>query len=188
MGEGLNRATLLGNLGADPELRFTQNGGAVLNFRICTNTRYKDRNDEWQDREEWHSVVVWGKRGEALEKILSKGSSVYIEGEIRTSSYEDKNGDKRYKTEIHANTVILAGGGNGGGRRDRDDDDDNRRGRGRDRDDDRRSGGRDREDDRRDGRRRNAAEDMKRRADERHERARRGEDDDDRRPTDDLPY
>jgi single-strand DNA-binding protein len=154
MSEGLNNAQLLGNLGADPELRFTQGGQAVMNLRLCTNTRYKDRDGQWQDRQEWHAVVVWGPRAEALSKILTKGSSCYIEGEIRTSSYDDKEGVKRYKTEIHANKVILTGGKPEG--RGRDDDD---RGRSDDRGRDDRRGG-------------NAAEDTRRRADERHSRAR----------------
>lgn len=108
MSEGLNRAQLMGNLGADPELRFTQSGTAVLGLRLATTTRWKDKDGTWQDRTEWHSVVVWGARAEALGKLLEKGSTVYVEGEIRTSSYE-KDGDKRYKTEIHADKVLLSG-------------------------------------------------------------------------------
>ncbi len=109
MSDGLNRATLLGNLGAEPELRFTQNGGAVLNLRLATTTSYLDRDKQRQERTDWHAVVVWGKRAEALAKILTKGSRLYVEGSIQTSSYE-KNGEKRYKTEINASEIILAGG------------------------------------------------------------------------------
>lgn len=160
MSEGINAARLLGNLGADPELRFTQGGGAVMNLRLCTNTRYKDRDGNWVDRQEWHAVVVWGPRAEALSKLLSKGSSCYVEGELRTSSYDDKDGVKRYKTEIHADKFILTGG-KPKGREHNDDRGDHGR--------DDRGGRDDRRDDRRGG---NAAEETKRRADDRHARAR----------------
>ena len=109
MSEGLNRVMLLGNLGADPELRFTQGGDAVLNIRLATTERYLDRNKQQQERTDWHSVTVWGKRGEGLAKILSKGSTILVEGSIRTSSYDDKEGNKRYKTEINAHNIVLTG-------------------------------------------------------------------------------
>src|SRR4029079_9205706 len=115
MADGLNRVMLLGNLGADPELRFTQGGQAVLNMRLATTESYLDKDKVRRERTDWHNVVVWGKRGEALAKILTKGSSVFIEGSIRTSSYDDREGQKRYKTEIIAQNVILAGRGRGGG-------------------------------------------------------------------------
>ncbi len=115
MADGLNRVMLLGNLGADPELRMTPSGQAVLKLRIATSESYLDRNRVRQERTEWHSVVVWGKRAEALNKILSKGSKVFIEGGLRTSSYDDREGHKRYKTEVVANNIILAGGSRGGG-------------------------------------------------------------------------
>lgn len=110
MAEGLNRVMLLGNLGADPELRYTQGGQAVLNLRLATTESYLDKDKVRRERTDWHNVVVWGKRGEALSKIIAKGSSLFIEGGIRTSSYDDKEGNKRYKTEIVANNVILSGG------------------------------------------------------------------------------
>src|SRR5262249_4837441 len=112
MAEGLNRVMLLGNLGQDPELKVTQGGQAVLKLRLATTESYLDRNNTRQERTEWHSVTIWGKRGEALANILTNGSSIFIEGSIRTSSYE-KNGEKRYSTEIVANNIILAGGGRG---------------------------------------------------------------------------
>jgi single-strand DNA-binding protein len=117
MAEGLNRVMLLGNLGADPELRFTQGGQAVLNMRLATTESYLDRNKVRQERTDWHNIVLWGKRGEALAKFLTKGSTIFVEGGLRTSSYDDKEGNKRYKTEIHATNIILAGsrGGRGGG-------------------------------------------------------------------------
>lgn len=111
MADGLNRVMLLGNLGADPELHQTNSGQAVLKLRLATSESYLDRNKVRQERTEWHQVIVWGKRAEALHKILSKGSRIFVEGGIRTSSYEDKDGNKRYRTEIQAQNVILSGGG-----------------------------------------------------------------------------
>lgn len=116
MAEGLNRVILLGNLGADPELKMTSGGQAVLKMRLATSETYLDRNRVRQERTEWHNVVVWGKRAEALSKFLSKGSRLLIEGGIRTSSYEDRDGNKRYRTDIVANNVVLDGGGRGGSR------------------------------------------------------------------------
>jgi single-strand DNA-binding protein len=116
MADGLNRVMLLGNLGADPELRMTAGGQAVLKLRLACSESYLDRNKVRQERTEWASVVVWGKRGEALAKILSKGSRVFVEGALRTSSYDDKEGHKRYKTEVVANNIILSGGARGGER------------------------------------------------------------------------
>lgn len=109
MSEGLNRATILGNLGADPELRVVNGGQAVMNMRVATAESYLDRNNTRQERTDWHSVVVWGKRAETLAKFLTKGSRVYVEGALRTSSYE-KDGDKRYRTEIVASKVLFANG------------------------------------------------------------------------------
>ena len=118
MAEGLNKVMLLGNLGADPELRVTAGGQAVLKLRLATSETYLDRNRERQERTEWHSVVVWGKRAEGLAKILAKGSRLFVEGGLRTSSYDDRDGNKRYRTEIVAQNIILggSGGGAGGGR------------------------------------------------------------------------
>lgn len=114
MAEGLNKVMLLGNLGADPELKMTQGGQAVLKLRLATTETYLDKNQTRQERTEWHSVTLWGKRGEALAKFLSKGERIFVEGSLRTSSYE-KNGEKRYSTEINATNIILAGRGKGGG-------------------------------------------------------------------------
>jgi len=110
MSDGLNRATLLGNLGADPELRFTQAGKPVLNLRLATTASYLDKDQERQERTEWHTVTVWGPRAEGLAKILAKGNRLYVEGEIRYSSYEDKEGNEKWKTEIVASNVLLCGG------------------------------------------------------------------------------
>jgi single-strand DNA-binding protein len=115
MAEGLNRVMLLGNLGADPELRVTSGGQSVLKLRLATSETYLDKNRVRQERTEWHSVVVWGKRAEALGKFLTKGSRLFVEGGLRTSSYDDKEGNKKYRTEIVASNIILSGGGGGGG-------------------------------------------------------------------------
>jgi single-strand DNA-binding protein len=109
MAEGLNRVMLLGNLGADPELRVTPGGQAVLKLRLATNESYVDRNNVRQERTEWHRVTVWGRRAEALGKILQKGDLLFVEGRLQTSSYE-KNGEKRYSTEVVANNIVLPGG------------------------------------------------------------------------------
>jgi len=115
MADGLNKVMLLGNLGADPELKMTSGGQAVLKMRLATTETYLDRNKVRQERTEWHSVVLWGKRAEALSRFLSKGSRIFVEGGLRTSSYDDRDGNKRYKTEVVASNVILAGGGGRGG-------------------------------------------------------------------------
>ena len=117
MAEGLNRVLLFGNLGADPELRMTNGGQAVLKMRLATTESYLDRNRVRQERTEWHNVVVWGRRAEALAKFLSKGSRLFVEGGLRTSSYEDREGNRRYRTDVVASNIILAGGGGRGARR-----------------------------------------------------------------------
>lgn len=117
MREGLNRVMLMGHLGADPELRYTQSGTAVLNMRLATTETYFDRDRQKQERTDWHSVVLWGKRGEALAQFLKKGAALFVEGSLRTSSYEARDGSgKRYKTEVNARNVILLN--DGGGRQD----------------------------------------------------------------------
>jgi single-strand DNA-binding protein len=109
---------LLGNLGADPELRVTGNGQSLLKLRLATSESYLDRNKVRQERTEWHSVVVWGKRADGLSKFLTKGMRLFIEGGLRTSSYEAPDGTKRYRTEVVANNVIVAGSAPAGQRSD----------------------------------------------------------------------
>jgi single-strand DNA-binding protein len=108
MTNGLNRVTLFGNLGADPELRTTAAGLPVLSFRLATTEVYFDKNQEKQERTDWHHVVMFGARGEALARLLTKGSLVLVEGRLQTSSYE-KDGIKRFKTEVIASELCLGG-------------------------------------------------------------------------------
>jgi single-strand DNA-binding protein len=113
MAEGLNRVILIGNLGADPELKYTQSGQAVLRLRLATTESYVNRSGERQQRTDWHAVVVWGKRAEALNNILSKGRSICVEGRIQYRPWEDKDGNKRTSTEVVATNIVLLGGGRG---------------------------------------------------------------------------
>ena len=111
---GVNKAILIGNLGRDPELRYTQNGQAVVNFTLATSERWTDKTGEKQERTEWHRIVAWGKTGELCAEYLSKGRNVYIEGRIQTREWEDKEGAKRWTTEINAQTVQFLGAPRGG--------------------------------------------------------------------------
>lgn len=115
MAEGLNKVVLVGNLGLDPELRYTQGGAAVLRCRLATTETFFNRNKERQQRTEWHTVVIWGNRAEALSKILSKGKPLCVEGRIQYRQWEDKEGHKRNSTEIVATNIVLLGSGGGGG-------------------------------------------------------------------------
>ena len=111
----LNKAMIIGNLGADPEVRHTQSGSAVANLSVATNEKWTDKSGQKQERTEWHKVTVWGKQAESCEKYLTKGRRVYVEGRIQTRDWEDKDGNKRYTTEIVAHTVTFLGGDSGGG-------------------------------------------------------------------------
>lgn len=117
----INKVILVGRLGKDPEIRSTPGGTSVAKFSLATDERFTDRNGEKQERTEWHNIVAWGKLGEICGQYLKKGKLVYIEGSIRTDSWEDKeSGQKKYKTEIIANTMKMldrredSGGGGGG--------------------------------------------------------------------------
>jgi single-strand DNA-binding protein len=112
---GINKAILIGRLGSDPEVRYTPSGVAVANFNIATSEEWKDKDtDEKKERTEWHRIVAWRKLGEICGEYLSKGRQVYIEGRIQTRSWEDKDGNKRYTTEIVANDVQFLGGRDAG--------------------------------------------------------------------------
>jgi single-strand DNA-binding protein len=116
MARGINKVILVGNLGADPETRFTANGGAITNIRIATSESWKDKQTgENQERTEWHRVVLFGKLGEIAGEYLKKGRQVYIEGSLRTNKYTDKEGIERYSTDIVANEMQMLGGPGGGG-------------------------------------------------------------------------
>jgi single-strand DNA-binding protein len=112
----VNKVILLGNLGRDPETRYTTGGDAVTNLRIATSEQWKDKNGEKQERTEWHSVVLFGRQAEVAGEYLKKGRSVYIEGRLQTRKYTDKEGHEKYATEIVADRMQLLGGrGEGGG-------------------------------------------------------------------------
>lgn len=106
MAKGLNRAEIIGRLGQDPDIRYTQAGTAVTNMSVATNHSVK-RNDQWEDQTEWHKVVVWGKMAEACAEYLHKGSQAYISGRLQTRSWEDKDGTKRWATEIVGQDIIF---------------------------------------------------------------------------------
>jgi single-strand DNA-binding protein len=106
----VNKVILIGNLGRDPELRYTQGGQAVANFTLATSERFANKSGEQQERTEWHRIVAWGKTGELCAQYLSKGRSVYIEGRLQTREWEDKEGQKRSTTEIVAQNVTFLGG------------------------------------------------------------------------------
>ncbi|MGH9491071.1 MAG: single-stranded DNA-binding protein [Terriglobales bacterium] len=114
MPRSVNRVTLLGHLGKDPELKYTPSGQAVTKFSMATSERWKDKNGEWQDRTEWHNIVLWAKMAETANQYLTKGSQVFIEGRLQTRSWDDKDGKKHYMTEIVAQDMVLLGGRGGG--------------------------------------------------------------------------
>jgi single-strand DNA-binding protein len=119
MAGGVNKVILIGNLGADPDMRYTPSGQGVCELRVATNESWNDKNGQRQERTEWHRIVIWGKRAEVCSKYLSKGRQVFVEGRIQTRTYDDKDGVKRYITEIIAQDVqFLGGGGREGGGRD----------------------------------------------------------------------
>lgn len=109
----LNKAMILGNVGADPELRYTSGGQAVITLSVATSDRWKDKDGNEQDRTEWHKIVVWGKQAELCSKYVTKGKQILVEGRIQTRKYDDKDGVTRYATEIVADKVTFLGGGSG---------------------------------------------------------------------------
>lgn len=107
----LNKVMIIGRLGSNPELRYTPSGMAVANFSLATNEYWSDKSGERQERTEWHRVVVWGKQAETANQYLSKGRQAYIEGRLQTRQWEDKDGNKKYTTEVVASNIQFLGGG-----------------------------------------------------------------------------
>ena len=119
MSRSLNKAILIGNLGQDPEVRSTTNGSRVANFSIATSRRWKGQNGEQQEKTEWHRIVAWNTRfstlADVVERYCKKGDKVYVEGSIEYRSWQDREGQTRYTTEINAREIILLGGRGAGG-------------------------------------------------------------------------
>jgi len=116
MSKSVNKVILVGNLGKDPDIKYTASGVPVANITVATNERYKQKNGEWQERAEWHNVVLWQRLAEITGEYLTKGSKVYIEGRLQTRSWDDKQtNQKKYVTEVVANDlVLLSSRANGG--------------------------------------------------------------------------
>src|SRR5215211_1379589 len=113
----VNKVILGGKLGRDAELRYTPGGAAVATLNMATTEVWNDKGGQRQEKTEWHRVVLWGKQAESLSEYLTKGKQIYIEGRLQTRQWDDKDGNKRYTTEIKADRVTLLGGGGGGGGR-----------------------------------------------------------------------
>lgn len=106
--KSVNRVILLGNVGGVPDSKYTGSGTPVTKFSLATNERYKDKSGEYQDKTEWSSIVVWGKLAEIVTQYVTKGSKIYLEGRLSTSSWEDKTtGEKKYRTEVIASEIVL---------------------------------------------------------------------------------
>ena len=115
MAAGVNKVILIGNLGRDPELRYTQSGQAVANFTLATTESWNKREGGREERTEWHRIVAWGRTAELCAQYLSKGRTVYVEGRLQTRDWEDREGNKRTTTEINAQTVQFLGAPRGSG-------------------------------------------------------------------------
>jgi single-strand DNA-binding protein len=116
MPKSVNKVILVGNVGKDPEVKYTPNGVALAKFSLATNERFKDKSGEWQDRTEWHNVLAWERLAEIVGEYVHKGAKLYVEGRLQTSSWEDRqSGEKKYRTEIVARDLILLGDANGHG-------------------------------------------------------------------------
>jgi|SRR6185369_10505732 len=108
MGKSVNKVILVGNVGKDPELKYTQSGVPVATLTLATNERYKEKSGEWQDRTEWHNLKAWQKTAEIVGEYVKKGSKIYVEGKLQTSSWEDKqSGEKKYRTEVVVDELVL---------------------------------------------------------------------------------
>ena len=110
----VNKVILVGNLGRDAELRYTPGGAAVSTLNLATTEVWNDKQGQKQEKTEWHRIVLWGKQAESLQEYLVKGKQIYVEGRLQTRQWDDKEGNKRYTTEIKADRVTLLGGGGGG--------------------------------------------------------------------------
>ena len=111
----VNKVILVGNLGRDSELRYTPGGAAVATLNMATTEVWNDKGGQRQEKTEWHRVVLWGKTAESLNEYLTKGKQIYVEGRLQTRQWDDKDGNKRYTTEIRGDRIVLLGGGSGGG-------------------------------------------------------------------------
>jgi single-strand DNA-binding protein len=110
----VNKVILVGNLGRDAELRYTPGGAAVATLNLATTEVWNDKGGQRQEKTEWHRIVLWGKQAESLQEYLTKGKQIYVEGRLQTRQWDDKDGNKRYTTEIKADRITLLGGGGGG--------------------------------------------------------------------------
>lgn len=117
MSKSVNKVILVGNVGKDPDIKYTPSGVPVAKVSLATNEKYKDKSGEWQERTEWHNLVFWQRLAEIVGEYVKKGSKVYVEGHLQTSSWEDKqSGEKKYRTEIVVGDLVLLGAnGNGNG-------------------------------------------------------------------------
>lgn len=116
MSKSLNKVILIGNVGKDPDIRYTPSGVAVAKVSLATNESYKDKSGEWQERTEWHNLVFWQRLAEIVGEYAPKGKKLYVEGRLQTSSWVDKqSGEKKYRTEIIVQDLLLLGNGNGNG-------------------------------------------------------------------------
>ena len=114
MPKSVNKVILVGNVGKDPEIKYSPSGTSIAKFSLATNEKYKDRSDEWQERTEWHNIVAWQRLAEIVGEYVTKGAKLYIEGKLQTSSWEDRgSGTKKYRTEIVARDLVLLGNANG---------------------------------------------------------------------------
>jgi single-strand DNA-binding protein len=111
----VNKVILVGNLGRDAELRYTPGGAAVATLNLATTEVWNDKGGQRQEKTEWHRIVLWGKQAESLQEYLTKGKQIYVEGRLQTRQWDDKDGNKKYTTEIKADRITLLGGGGGRG-------------------------------------------------------------------------
>ena len=115
MSKSINKVILIGNVGKDPEVRYSSSGTPVAKFSLATNEKFKNRNNEWQERTEWHNVVAWQRLAEIVGEFVSKGTKLYVEGRLQTSCWEDgQSGDRKYRTEVVVRELVLLSSTNNG--------------------------------------------------------------------------